>query len=225
MSKKFIFIFSSSIFAYNFLLNSENICLNLGFRSAKHQIHKEYLDLPILETERLILRKLKMEDAQDVFSFTSDDKVEVCDPVDTCIGDTKKFIKNCIDCYKQLKPAPWAIEHKEDKRVVGYCGFFEFDPKNSRARIGYGLSRDYQNQGLMQEALESVLEFSFSSIKLNRIEAHTHIDTTRSIHLLEKVGMVYEGTLHEYEYIKDGFQDVKVFAILREHYLKKIKID
>lgn len=220
----FIIVLTANTTNYCTALEVETVTtspVSRGFRSAKVEVPAKSLDLPKIETSRLTLRKLEVKDAQDMFEFTCDPAVETCDPIDTCLDDTKQYIQQTIENYKHGKAAPWAIELKQEKKLIGYCGFFEFDPKNSKCRIAFALSPKYQNQGLMSEALAAIVDFTFNMLKINRIEARVHLDDDVSPNLLNKLGMTCEGTLSEFEHIKGGFQDVKIFSLLRQNYLKK----
>lgn len=183
-------------------------------------IHKESLDLPELETGHLILRKLTLSDAEDMFELTSGKSLAACDPQDICLAQTKEYLAECITCYRELRPAPWAIILKEEEKLIGYCGLFELDCDNARGRIGFGIQQQYRDSLYLQEALEAAIEFIFSTIKLHRIEAHALATHTDTVELLEKLGMHLEGISHQHKYIHGAFHDVKWYAVLREQYLK-----
>jgi RimJ/RimL family protein N-acetyltransferase len=70
--------------------------------------------------------------------------------------------------------------------------------QHGKAEIGFVLSRSYWNRGLISEALTRVLEYSFQSIGLNRIEGFCLLDNRAGIGVLERVGMKREGVLREY---------------------------
>nr|WP_273333628.1 GNAT family N-acetyltransferase [Dictyoglomus turgidum] len=93
---------------------------------------ESFKNFPVLETSRLVLRKLFLEDAQDIFDYAKDLEVNK---------------------YEKEGYGDWGIEYKENKKIIGTCGFVWWDRKNYKAEIGYVLSRKYWNQGLMTEAV------------------------------------------------------------------------
>ena len=87
--------------------------------------------------------------------------------------------------------------------------------ENRSAEVGYSLSRDYWNQGIMTEALRAVIRFGFEELRLNRIEAQHELDNPASGQVMRHVGMQYEGTLRQRIKNKGRFVDVALYAILR----------
>ena len=67
----------------------------------------------------------------------------------------------------------------------------------------------------MPEAVRAVIRFGFGRMELNRIQARCVAENTASARVMEKVGMTYEGTLRESEYIKGALRDMKIYSILR----------
>jgi ribosomal-protein-alanine N-acetyltransferase len=90
-----------------------------------------------------------------------------------------------------------------------------YAPEHARAELGYVLSREHRGKGLMPEAVRAVIRFGFGRMELNRIQARCVAENTASARVMEKVGMTYEGTLRESEYIKGAFWDIKIYSILR----------
>ena len=85
----------------------------------------------------------------------------------------------------------------------------------SSAEVGYSLSREYWNQGIMTEALRRVISFGFQELRLNRIEAQHEVDNPASGRVMVHAGMQYEGTLRQRVKNKGRFVDVALYAILR----------
>jgi len=81
------------------------------------------------------------------------------------------------------------------------------------------LNREYWNKGYMTEALNLILNFSFSKLELNRVEATHYIGNEGSGRVMQKCGMKYEGTCIQELKVKDIYQDVVHYAILRDEWL------
>ncbi len=177
-------------------------------------------NLPTLETDRLILRKMTPSDAEAVFAYASDPEVTRYVVWDThrSIQDSRAFLELAVQKYKSGGEPDWGIVYKGDHRFVGTCGFVGWDGDHARAEIGYVLSREYWGRGLMPEAVRAMIAFGFERMGLNRIEARCIAENTASARVMEKVGMIYEGTLRQREFIKGAYRDMKLYAILKSEY-------
>lgn len=175
-------------------------------------------DLPRLETERTILRKMAREDAEDIFRYCSDPEVAEYTSwhPHQSIGDSKVFIEQILSLYNQGSVAPWGIEHKETGTFIGTCGFVYWNIKHSRAELGFALSRKFWNQGIMTEVVKKLIEFGFTEMNLMRVEARCHVDNAGSAKVMEKSGMMFEGILRKHMFIKGEFQDLKLYAIIND---------
>ena len=173
---------------------------------------------PALETERLILRPLRMRDARDMFAYAQDSEVSrhVLWAAHRHIGETRRFLRTAIRQYHRGFPGSLAIEWKASGRMIGTVGFMWINGEYRSAEVGYSLSRDYWNRGIMTEALRAVVAYGFDSLNLNRIEAQHDCDNPASGRVMEHVGMRYEGTLRKRLRNKGRFVDVKLYAILRD---------
>ena len=182
-----------------------------------------YTYMPILETDRLILRKLTMRDAQDIYSYSRDPVVakHVLWDAHTSIYDTRGYLRFMLRKYRMGEPASWGIEWKATRQVIGTVGFMWINYENSSAEVGYSLSRKFWNQGIMTEALAEIIRYGFTSLNLNRIEAQHETDNPASGAVMRKCGMVKEGTLRQRLLNKGKFVDVDLYSILRKEYKLK----
>jgi ribosomal-protein-alanine N-acetyltransferase len=178
-----------------------------------------FSNFPTLETERLILRKLRLEDAKDLFEYASDPEITkyVTWEPHKSIEDSINLIKFTHERYEKREGIIWGIVYKENNKVIGTCDISPVT-KHFRAEIAYALSRDYWGKGLMTEAVKEVIRFGFEKMNLNRIQAMCIPENIDSYRVMEKVGMKYEGVIREYIYIKGKFQDLKLYSIVRREY-------
>ncbi|MGI9050336.1 MAG: GNAT family N-acetyltransferase [Rubrobacteraceae bacterium] len=185
------------------------------------KIRDVFGDLPEIETERLLLRKMMADDAGDVFDYASDPQVARYVIWDThrSIRDSESFLELVVEGYRNGELGNWGMVDKESGKLIGTCGYdSSWSPVHARAEIGYALSRQHWGRGLMPEAVTALLKFGFGRMKLNRIVARCFSQNTASEKVMRKVGMTYEGTLREYLYLKGDYQDLKVYSILRSEY-------
>lgn len=180
----------------------------------------EYGYMPTLETERLVLRRLTMHDAQDIFDYSRDPLVakHVLWSAHRTIGESKTYLRYMLRRYRMGEPASWGIELKNSGKIVGTIGFMWIQTENAAAEVGYSLARNQWNQGIMTEALRAVIGYGFRSLHLNRIEAIHETDNPASGAVMRKCGMRFEGTLRQKLLNKSRFVDVDLYAILRRDF-------
>ena len=192
----------------------------LNFRDLLTASSEQFSDYlrhpPKLETSRLILRQIRMQDAEDIFEWSSDERVAryvLWEPHQS-ISETRDYIRYIRSAYRHRLPSSWAIELKTNGQVIGTIGFMWISYENRSAEVGYSMSSSFWGQGLMPEALHRLLDFSFEYLKLNRVEAQYDTRNPASGRVLEKCGMVREGILRQRIYNKGEYIDVCVCAIL-----------
>ena len=181
------------------------------------------LDLPeqflTLQTPRLILRKLEITDAADIFAYAHDPEVSTYTlwEAHQSINETYEYLNNFVfKMYRNGTGMTWGIVEKGSSKLIGTCGL-HVTPVHRRAELGYTLSRDYWGQGLMTEAVNVAIAFGFHVMQLLRIQAYCAVENISSARVLEKSGMQFEGILHNYVFTKNRPWDVKMYAITRSH--------
>ncbi|HET9495274.1 MAG TPA: GNAT family protein [Chloroflexia bacterium] len=176
---------------------------------------------PTLETERLVLRRPRMEDAADVFEYRSDPEVirTVTFDLHVSIEDSQAWLQRTLErAPAESGACVFALELKSSGKMIGTCGIFLDDVGHARAGTAYVLNRAYWGQGLTTEALRAVVDLGFLRLGFNRIFALCLPENVASARVMEKVGMIYEGILREYLFFKGGFHDVEVHSILRREW-------
>src|SRR5579885_636317 len=124
-------------------------------------IETMFTTFPRLETPRLILRQIQLSDADALFETFSDEAVMEFygELPHRSVEDSRDLIRRQHEWYAQREGIRWGITRRGDDRVIGSCGFFKFDEEFSRAETGYELGRAYWGQGIMSEALGTIITF------------------------------------------------------------------
>ena len=179
-------------------------------------------DMPRLETPRLILRRLEMRDAPDLFDYSRDPQVakHVLWDAQTSVSEARAYVRYMLRRYRAGEPASWGIEEKETGRVVGTIGYMWYQRDNNACEVGYSLARRRWTRGYMTEALAEVLRFSFEELGVHRVEAQHEVENAASGAVMRKCGMRKEGTLRGRLYNKGRYVDVDLYAMLREDYAR-----
>ncbi len=173
---------------------------------------------PVLETERLVLREITLDDAAFwLRNFSDPDVVELTafEPPANLDAAKEEILLYAIRLFEQGNGFRWGITVRPSRELVGTLGYHMWVREGgNRARVGYELLRDYRRRGIMTEALRAVLAYGFGTMGLNRVEALVDPKNTASIGLVEKLGFHREGILRENTHFRDRFVDDAVYALL-----------
>ena len=187
----------------------------------------EAREFPQLETDRLILRELTRDDADVIFPhFANKEVVRYVDANPAAsIKDVTDIINWGINLTNNKTGTLWGIFRKEDGYFLGQVNFIARPDNNftgtvHRAEIGYDLTPHYWGNGYMSEAIRGVIEFIFSSTKINRIEATVHTENNRSLNVLTRLGFQREGILREYVQWEGEYWDMAFFSMLKKDCVK-----
>lgn len=176
-----------------------------------------------IKTERLILMKFKMEDAAVMYrNWASDDEVTkyLTWPTHTSVDVTRKVLEEWTQNYSRPDFYTWAIELKEIGEPIGSLSVVKYDEKTASASIGWCMGKQWWGQRIMPEAARAVLEYLFESVEFNRIAAKHDRNNTKSGRVMQKIGMVCEGTLRASGKNNQGIVDQVYYSILKEDYDK-----
>ena len=174
------------------------------------------MTLPILETERLILRPYKLEDASEFERLI-----------------TPREVTDGTFSYPHPVPAGWGVERinlnfsrygnrEHNEFVIGTRATGQFiggigmtvTPRHKRGHLGYWLGVDFWGQGYATEAARAIVRYGFGTLGLYRIEAGHYPRNPASGRVLEKIGMRLEGTLRGHLLKGDVFEDTVMYARL-----------
>lgn len=177
----------------------------------------------MLKTERLILGELDLSDLTKIHELHSMPETDEFNtmgiPAD--IHVTESLLADWIG-IQELEPRMKYVFKIEDvdRNFIGLIGLNMGKPNYLTGEVWYKLHKDFWNQGYGTEALNRLLEFCFSDLKLHRIEAGCAIENTGSIRVLEKVGMIREGRKRKKLPIRGEWVDNYFYAILEEDFLQ-----
>jgi ribosomal-protein-alanine N-acetyltransferase len=179
-----------------------------------------FSDQPILETERLVLRRLNIYDAAEYHALASDPLVttHLKKGHHTGMDETLRFLESVQTKFTSRRAYNWGIVEKENEMVIGRVNLFGFDPDNESGEMGFVISRAHWNKGISTEAASKVLDYSFRVIKLKRVIARCNEENIGSERVLQKVGMKYEGLLREHLKINGKLINQKQYAIAKQSF-------
>ena len=183
---------------------------------------KIFANLPTLNTERLVLREMRVGDCFDMFDYAKRQEVTkyLTWSSHPNVEYTKAYLKNLKSHYKMGMFYDWAIILKDENKMIGTCGFTHFNLPSNSAEIGYVINPDFRGKGIAAEAATRVIEFGFDYLGLNRIEARYMIGNDASRRVMEKLGMSFEGVAREAICVNGVYKDVGNCAVLKKEFEK-----
>ncbi len=178
-----------------------------------------FLPFQILQTERLILRRVDKEDVREIFALRSDQEVMKYIPRPLLKTEEEAIahitaIDEKIDSNEGIN---WAITQKGNPKLIGIIGHYRLKLEHFRSEIGYMLLPEYQGKGIISEALKEVINYGFEVMKLHSIEAIIDPENIASEKVLKKNGFLKEAHFKENEYYQGRFIDTAVYSILNEN--------
>jgi ribosomal-protein-alanine N-acetyltransferase len=169
-----------------------------------------------LHTERLHLRKMEVSDSSSLFQIWSDPDVTRFMNISSFKDENQA--RDMIELLNELaldnKAVRFAIIELESNKIIGSCGYNSLDFDNEKAEIGYDIAKASWGRGYASEAICSLLDYAFSDLKLNRIEAKVEPENVNSIHVLQKLNFKFEGTLRQCERSEGKFNDLNMYSKL-----------
>ena len=168
-----------------------------------------------IKTQRLVLRKFRIEDAADILEYASDAQT-----MEFLVWEgltTIEEARAAVYDYYWARPGIWAIELAEGGKMIGAIDL-RLEHDHDKAEFGYVLNRGYWGKGYMTETLAAVMALCFDKLEVNRFEACHYVGNEGSGRVMEKCGMKREGCMAQSVKIKGIFRDNVMYGITREDY-------
>lgn len=177
-----------------------------------------------IETERLILRRISGNDAENGFkNWTSDPNVTTYlrwKPHES-VEYTREVFERWAGFYDDPAYYQWTVELKEIGQPIGTFTGFDVDENVEKVQIGYCIGSKWWRRGIATEALNALLDFFFNKVGVNRVEARHDTNNPNSGKVMKKCGMKYEGTYRQAYINNTGLVDVSMYSILAKEYFDK----
>lgn len=180
------------------------------------------IDIPTIETKRLILREIMLEDCHDMFEYA---KLPYIGPVagwepHRSINETKTVIQMFRDKKKYGQLGVFAIVWKETNKMIGTLELHTYI-RGFKAELGYTVNPAYWGRGIAVEAAKEALKWGFHTLHLKRIECGTFITNIQSKRVCEKLQLTYEGIKKNGYLLYDGtIHDIACYALTDYEYYK-----
>ncbi len=176
----------------------------------------------ILETERLLIRPIKIEDKKEIFEYRRDKEMNTYQGwIPETMEDVEKFIDQVS---KQINiPETWfqfVIVQKETEKIVGDIGIHFIGEENKQTEIGCTLNKDFQSKGIATESVKKVIDYLFNELDKHRIITSIDPKNEKSIRLVERIGFRKEAHFVESLFINGKWVDDLIYALLKNEWGK-----
>lgn len=133
------------------------------------------------------------------------------------------FIENFVRNAELLNSSKseYSFVILNDDKVIGRIGIYNINYSNCIAEIGYWISESHQGKGIVAQSCNRILEFAFQELNMNRIEVKCAVLNKRSQSIPIQLGFKLEGTLRSAELLHGEFQDLYLYSLLKEEFLKR----
>ena len=177
-------------------------------------------EIPTLDTERLVLRPFRLEDAATVQQLAGD--VAIADttlriPHPYLDGMAEDWISTHEEAFAKVEGLALAITCKSDGSLVGSISLIGI-AEGHRAELAYWIGKPYWNQGFCTEAGRAVVRFAFTELGLLRVHAWHFGRNPASGRIMRKLGMRHEGTLRQHVRKWDECEDLELYGILKQEW-------
>lgn len=179
---------------------------------------KVFEKFPTLETERLNLTQVKMEDADVIFKGNSTESSLKYIPRElfTTLEEAEKKVEYYLNGFEEKSVLMFKFCLKETGEPVGYGGLFNLTQPANKGELGYIIFEEYWSKGFATEASGKIVDFGFKELQLNKIFALIDPRNTGSQKVVEKLGFEKEGLLKQNDFAKGKYFDIIYYALFNK---------
>jgi ribosomal-protein-serine acetyltransferase len=177
-------------------------------------------------TDRHELRLIQIDDAEELFALTDANRSYLrqwlpwLDFV-TQVDDTRDFIARAIKQFAENEGLVTAI--CDGGRIVGVVGFNRIEQQDRIGYIGYWLAEFDRGKGIMTESCRSLIDYGFTTLKLNRVVIACATENQRSRAIPLRLGFTHEGVVRDAEWLYKEFIEHDIYALAVEDWKKSGK--
>lgn len=179
-----------------------------------------------LETPRLKLRRFKLVDAEAMYkNWASDPEVTkyLMWPLHKDISVTGSILKEWVSQYKNDMCYRWAITLKSHgNEPIGIIDIVRMDNHIASVHVGYCIGKRWWKKGITSEALAALIPFFFEEVGVNRIESRHDPRNPGSGKVMEKCGLIYEGTIKQGDWNNQGICDYSIYGLVADDYFRQL---
>ena len=180
-------------------------------------LNLDFTTFPIIDTDRLHLRRVLLTDSHNIFRFRSNQEAMqyIAKPVAKEISDAENLVKTFDSGLENKTSIAWGITLKPSSCIIGNVGLHNIDKEHYRSEIGYMLHPDYWNKGILTEVLPRIIDYAFNTMGLHSLEAKIDPDNIYSRKLLVNNQFVKEAYFKGNYFFNEQFLDTEVYSLVK----------
>jgi len=171
--------------------------------------------VPILETERLVLKEIGIGNGYDVYQLFTDERVVKTFGyrMEPTLEDARLTIAHWRKMLENNEGIRWGMYLKPSMALIGNLGFKNIENNKTHVSIGYALLPYYWRRGLTHEALQAAIAYAFEQMGVRKIEATIFTNNVSSENLLKKLGFMLTAHKPNNYFFDNEFHDVYVYTL------------
>lgn len=179
----------------------------------------KHLGTKELSSNRLILRRIKEEDAKEIFEGFVNQKefLYYANKKKRTLEEEKESLKGIDEKYKKNNYYNWIITLKDNGKIIGSINVMSNDLEEY-VEFNYAIDNRYVNKGYMSEALNRIIVFFFEEVGVKKIIGGCCIENIASKRVMEKNKMICIGTIKDYIQLSDRKHDMYRFVLINQCY-------
>ncbi|MGG2093384.1 GNAT family N-acetyltransferase [Bacillus sp. S13(2024)] len=148
-----------------------------------------------ISTDRLYMRKLSLEDIDDIYEIVKKDEVGkwLASSKGMTKEETKIYVEKFVNHWNQYGFGVWAILDNVTKKIIGHCGLRYIDEKEEDIEIMYLLDPECWGKGYATEAANASIHYATNSMKIKKLIARIKVANAKSSKVLETLGFEFTG--------------------------------
>jgi len=172
----------------------------------------------------IVLKEIELFDAEEIFKLIDADRENLrkwLSFVDSTkeLFDTEDFIKSILFLPEEIRDIVTVIIYKGQK--IGLIGFKLTDFVNKKTEIGYWITKEFENKGIVTKSVIKMIDYAFTTLNLNRIQIKCAIGNEKSSKIPKKLNFKFEGIERSAELLNGKFIDAEVYSILKDEWTFK----
>ncbi len=174
---------------------------------------------PVLDMNDIVLRELRVTDYKPFYTYLSDPMVNrYVSEEDTpkSLERAKEELKYWGNLFHNRRSIYWGIALKNTDMLIGTAGFNVWSRTHRRGEVSYDLARPHWGKGIMTRVLQTICDYGFTAMDINRIQATVAMDNIASIRVLSKVGFQQEGIMRDYGILHGKKKDFYMMSYLQK---------
>jgi [ribosomal protein S5]-alanine N-acetyltransferase len=160
-----------------------------------------FSSFPIIKLSDITLREISDDDVENYYYYMINPNVKKFlaeEEILLSVAHAHRELNYWKNLFRYKHCFFWAIVENETNKLIGTCGFNNWNLTHKRAEISYDLNYNYWGKGIMTRSLDEICNFAFEKMQVNRVQATVAHDNFASIRVLEKLGFSQEGFMKKF---------------------------